>query len=64
MCTPRYFPQMGYANPDQVAAGVHMRQYARSFIVDKDDNRVLFINIDACMGSSLLKSEVSFINCF
>lgn len=52
--------QMGYANPDQVSGGIHMRQYARAFIfVDRKTNtRTLYVNIDACMASTLLKLEV------
>lgn len=51
---------MGYANPDQVSGGIHMRQYARAFIfVDRKTNtRTLYVNIDACMASTLLKLEV------
>ncbi|KAL2629939.1 hypothetical protein R1flu_014625 [Riccia fluitans] len=45
---------MGYANPEQNAAGIHMRLRARSFIVADpvlSSNRVLFVNLDACMGA-------------
>nr|CAB3223352.1 neutral ceramidase [Phallusia mammillata] len=49
---------MGYANPNQVAGGIHFRQYSRAFVVGQGRSRVLFINIDACMGSMLVKLEV------
>ena len=49
---------MGYANPGQVAGGVHTRQYARTFLIADGSSRVVFVNIDACMGSTLLKLEV------
>ena len=52
---------MGYANPDQVAGGIHMRQYARAFIIGQGRSRIVFVNIDACMGSMLVKLEVSEI---
>ncbi|BBN08047.1 neutral ceramidase [Marchantia polymorpha subsp. ruderalis] len=45
---------MGYANPEQNAAGIHFRLRARSFIVAdpaETNNRVLFVNLDACMGA-------------
>ena len=52
---------MGYANPSQTAGGVHIRQYARAFIVSRGDTRVVFVNIDACMGSKLVKLEVRLL---
>jgi len=49
---------MGYANPNQVAGGIHFRQYARSYIVQQGSTRIVFVNVDACMGSMLVKLEV------
>lgn len=51
---------MGYANPAQTSGGIHIRQYARAFIIEDADpkTRVAFVNIDACMSSTLLKLEV------
>ncbi|KAK8965664.1 Neutral ceramidase [Platanthera guangdongensis] len=50
---------MGYANPDQIASGVHFRLKARSFIVaERDGNRVAFVNLDACMASQLVMIKV------
>ncbi|KAL5709273.1 ceramidase [Ranunculus cassubicifolius] len=50
---------MGYANAEQVAAGVHFRLRARAFIVaEPNGNRVVMINLDACMGSQLVTIKV------
>ncbi|TQD93981.1 hypothetical protein C1H46_020406 [Malus baccata] len=50
---------MGYANTEQVAAGVHFRLRARTFIVaEPQGNRVAFVNLDACMASQLVKLKV------
>ncbi|XP_077971927.1 putative neutral ceramidase C [Styela clava] len=51
---------MGYAKSTQRAGGIHLRQYARAFIVEdrKTKVRTAFINIDACMASTLVKLEV------
>ena len=51
---------MGYANPGQVANGIHMRQYARTYILSDPSNntRIVFVNMDACMPSQGLKQEV------
>ncbi|WOK91413.1 neutral ceramidase-like isoform X1 [Canna indica] len=50
---------MGYANSEQIASGVHFRLKARSFIVaEPGGNRVVFVNLDACMASQLVTIEV------
>lgn len=51
---------MGYANPGQTSGGIHLRQYSRAFIVEDLETRVrtVFVNIDACMASTLVKMEV------
>lgn len=51
---------MGYANPKQVSGGIHLRQYSRAFVVEdpKTSVRSVFVNIDACMASTLVKLEV------
>lgn len=50
---------MGYANMDQLASGVHFRLRARAFIVaEPQGNRVLFVNLDACMASQLVTIKV------
>ena len=49
---------MGYAAPGQVTAGIHMRQFARTFIIDDETNRVVFVNVDCAMIDQLVKFEV------
>ena len=52
---------MGMANPSQIAKGIHFRQYSRAFIVADSNNitnRIVFVNIDACMGTQIMKSKV------
>lgn len=50
---------MGYANTDQVASGVHFRLRARAFVVSEPHgNRVVFVNLDACMASQLVTIKV------
>lgn len=50
---------MGYANTEQIASGVHFRLRARTFIVaEPQGNRVVFVNLDACMASQLVTIKV------
>ncbi|KAJ8749689.1 hypothetical protein K2173_012240 [Erythroxylum novogranatense] len=50
---------MGYANMDQIASGIHFRLRARTFIVaDPEGNRVVFVNLDACMASQIVTIKV------
>ncbi|XP_023732512.1 neutral ceramidase 2 [Lactuca sativa] len=50
---------MGYANSDQTASGIHFRLRARAFIVaEPQGNRVVFVNLDACMASQLITIKV------
>ncbi|CAL0307334.1 unnamed protein product [Lupinus luteus] len=50
---------MGYANPEQVASGVHLRLRSRAFIVaEPHGDRVVFVNLDACMASQLVTIKV------
>lgn len=50
---------MGYANMEQIASGVHFRLRARTFIVaEPNGNRVVFVNLDACMASQLVTIKV------
>uniref|UniRef100_A0AAY4D6R4 Neutral ceramidase n=1 Tax=Denticeps clupeoides TaxID=299321 RepID=A0AAY4D6R4_9TELE len=53
-----FFWQMGYANLDQTAGGIHMRLYSRAFIVDDGSKRVLFVSADIGMVSQRLRLEV------
>ncbi|GAV74492.1 Ceramidase_alk domain-containing protein [Cephalotus follicularis] len=50
---------MGYANTEQVSGGLHFRLRARSFIVaEPQGNRVVFVNLDACMASQIVTIKV------
>ncbi|CAN1329119.1 Neutral ceramidase 3 [Linum perenne] len=50
---------MGYAMMDQTTSGVHFRLRARSFIVaEPGKNRVVFVNLDACMASQIVTIKV------
>lgn len=50
---------MGYANMGQTTSGLHFRLRARTFIVaEPQGNRVVFVNLDACMGSQLVTLKV------
>ncbi|KAF3703995.1 Neutral ceramidase [Channa argus] len=59
-CTgpPAEIPLMGYANPQQTAAGIHTRLYSRAFIIDDGKKRVVFITADVGMISQRLRLEV------
>ena len=52
---------MGYAMPQQTAHGIHFRQWSRAFIIADSQNktRVVFVNVDVCMGTQLMKMQVS-----
>ena len=56
---------MGYAKPQQYTSGIHIRQWSRAFIIADAQlsSRVVFVSIDACMGTQILKSEVYMILC-
>ncbi|KAK7333291.1 hypothetical protein VNO80_30056 [Phaseolus coccineus] len=50
---------MGYANTGQTASGIHFRLRARAFIVaEPKGKRVVFVNLDACMASQIVKIKV------
>ncbi|XP_037319502.1 neutral ceramidase [Pungitius pungitius] len=59
-CTgpPADIPLMGYANPEQTAAGIHTRLYSRAFIIDDGRRRVVFVTADVGMISQRLRLEV------
>ncbi|XP_070707984.1 neutral ceramidase [Pempheris klunzingeri] len=59
-CTgpPADIPLMGYANPQQTAAGIHTRLYSRAFIIDDGRRRVVFVTADVGMMSQRLRLEV------
>lgn len=49
---------MGYAHISQRGQGLHLRQYARAFIVEDTDKRVVFVSIDGAMVSHPIKRTV------
>ncbi|XP_055380874.1 neutral ceramidase-like [Condylostylus longicornis] len=48
---------MGYANLKQKGQGLHLRQYSRAFVVEKDNQRVAFVSVDVGMVGHALKRE-------
>lgn len=50
---------MGYANPQQTAAGIHTRLYSRAFVIDDGRRRVVFVTVDIGMVSQRLRLEVN-----
>ncbi|XP_071370157.1 neutral ceramidase, partial [Centroberyx affinis] len=59
-CTgpPAEIPLMGYANPQQTAAGLHTRLFSRAFIIDDGRRRLVFVTADIGMMSQRLRLEV------
>ncbi|KAM3591500.1 uncharacterized protein V6R79_002795 [Siganus canaliculatus] len=49
---------MGYANPQQTAAGIHTRLYSRAFIIKDGEKTVVFVTVDIGMVSQRLRLEV------
>ena len=57
---------MGMAKTSQIAKGIHFRQYSRAFIIadsNNTKNRIVFVNIDACMGTQIVKNKVGNEEC-
>lgn len=50
---------MGYAQVSQKGHGLHLRQYARAFIVDDGIKRVVFVSFDGAMVGHSVKRDVS-----
>jgi len=49
---------MGYARLEQKGAGIHLRQFARSFLFDDASSRLLFVSVDVAMVSAGVRKEV------
>ena len=50
---------MGYAKLSQKGKGIHLRQFARAFILDDGEERFAFISVDCAMIGNGLRREVS-----
>ena len=53
--------QMGYASFSQISKGIHLRQWSKAYIIvdQGQKNRAVFVNIDVCMGTQVMKMQVS-----
>ena len=50
---------MGYGKSSQESQGIHTRLFARSFIIsDSNRNRIVYVNCDIGMISTIVKLEV------
>lgn len=51
---------MGYASFSQISNGIHLRQWSKAYIIADPDqkSRTVFVNIDVCMGSQVMKMQV------
>lgn len=49
---------MGYAKLTQVGCGLHLRQFARAFIIDDGENRVVFVSSDSQSMAYGVRKEV------
>jgi hypothetical protein len=50
---------MGYAKLGQKGKGIHLRQFARAFIIDDGKERLAFVSVDGAMMGNGLRREVS-----
>lgn len=55
---------MGYAQVSQKGHGLHLRQYARAFIVDDNIKRVVFVSFDGAMVGHSIKRDVKLKSIF
>lgn len=53
---------MGYAQISQRGEGIHLRQFARSFIIDDGKNRIVYVTADAAMMGLAVRRDVSITN--
>jgi len=53
---------MGYAAPEQISHGLHIRQRARAFVIVDvaSGNRVVYVSIDVCMMFQEVKTKVRY----
>lgn len=48
---------MGYGSGSQKTSGLHMRQYARSYIIESGGERILLVTLDALTGTNAVRDE-------
>lgn len=52
---------MGYGNLKQHGNGIHLRQFARAFVIEDENNRrIAFVSVDSGMIGYAVKREVCF----
>lgn len=51
---------MGYAKIDQKGSGLHLRTFARTFIIDDGEERFVFVSVDAGMIGNDIRQEVTY----
>lgn len=53
---------MGFAQLSQKGHGIHLRQYARAFLIQEGSIRVVFVSVDAGMISHAVKTNVRILD--
>lgn len=51
---------MGYAKIDQKGSGLHLRTFARTFIIDDGTQRFVFVSVDCGMIGNDIRQEVTY----
>uniref|UniRef100_U5ESX4 Neutral ceramidase n=1 Tax=Corethrella appendiculata TaxID=1370023 RepID=U5ESX4_9DIPT len=49
---------MGYGSFSQTGEGIHLRQFSRAFIIAENEERAVFVSVDAAMISYYVKRDV------
>lgn len=56
---------MGYAKLEQKGTGIHLRQFARAFVLEDENSdkgeRIAFVSVDAAMMGHGVRREVDII---
>lgn len=52
--------QMGYAKMEQKGNGLHLRTFARTFIIDDGMERYVFVSVDSAMIGHDIRQEVTY----
>lgn len=51
---------MGYAKMEQKGAGLHLRTYTRTFIIDDGEQRFVFVSTESAMIGHDVKAAVGY----